>query len=66
MLTLEINICQTQIEKEEKKYMKNYNYKIKNLLNLNNHEMFVLLGNIENLGGQHHNLKLKDIKIGMF
>ena len=28
--------------------------------------MFVLLGNIENLGGQHHNLKLKDIKIGMF
>ena len=33
MLTLEIKICQAQIEKDKKKYMKNYYYKRKKLLN---------------------------------
>lgn len=32
MLTLEVKICQTQTEKE-KKYMKHYSYKRKNLWN---------------------------------
>ena len=34
MLTLEIKICRMQIEKEKKKYVKNFSYKRKKLLNL--------------------------------
>ena len=33
MLTLEIKICKTQIEKEKKEYMKNFYCKRKTLMN---------------------------------